>query len=326
MNSWQSTTHFKNDARNSKKILLSFNRNIFPKLGRRAWNLHPRQTHKEHTNRSRNNPHPRLGKFTRRSQANLTITRTTAKCRSRECHHSNWSIFEIRVSSFQPHGSEHSKTHFTYHDKARLSTYTHYNRRKKSFRFSNYTWSSRNTRHILETNHNKTCTNNRGPRAGPCYNQDFFENGIGWIQETMAQVFTYCNPELQHHIAFQDWRWTEPNISWQIPAQHPRQQTGTDIRSQFGTYHGLCRWTTPQNSDLITQKQEKRHAGIHQLQKLIKKKKKLPPKAERNLFLASTKGRPTSVKNAFSWLSLDCTLFSGKSATEQWKPCPKTQY
>ena len=38
---------------------------------------------------------------------------------------------------------------------------------------------------------------------GPRHNQNFFENGIRRIQETMAQIFTHCNPELQHDIPFQ---------------------------------------------------------------------------------------------------------------------------
>ena len=48
----------------------------------------------------------------------------------------------------------------------------------------------------FKTCHSKTRTNYRGPRTGPCLNQDFFENDIRQIQETMAQIFTHCNPEL----------------------------------------------------------------------------------------------------------------------------------
>ena len=32
----------------------------------------------------------------------------------------------------------------------------------------------------------------------------FFENGIRRLQETMAQIFTQCNPALQQHISFQN--------------------------------------------------------------------------------------------------------------------------
>ena len=42
-----------------------------------------------------------------------------------------------------------------------------------------------------------------GARTGPRHNQDLFENGISRIQETMAQIFTHCNPELQYDIPFQ---------------------------------------------------------------------------------------------------------------------------
>ena len=44
----------------------------------------------------------------------------------------------------------------------------------------------------LKTCHKKTCVNHRGPGTGPHHNQDFFENGIRRIQETMAQMS--CNP------------------------------------------------------------------------------------------------------------------------------------
>ena len=50
---------------------------------------------------------------------------------------------------------------------------------------------------------NKTRANHWGPRTSPRHNQDFFEHGIRRIQETMAQLFTHCNPELQHDIPFQ---------------------------------------------------------------------------------------------------------------------------
>ena len=49
----------------------------------------------------------------------------------------------------------------------------------------------------------KHAQNHWGPRTGPRHNQDFFENCIRRIQETMAQIFTHCNPELQHDIPFQ---------------------------------------------------------------------------------------------------------------------------
>ena len=51
------------------------------------------------------------------------------------------------------------------------------------------------------TKHAQT-TNYRSPRTGPCHNQNLFENGIRRIQEAMAQIFTHCNPELQHDIPF----------------------------------------------------------------------------------------------------------------------------
>ena len=49
---------------------------------------------------------------------------------------------------------------------------------------------------ILGINLKHATTNYRGPRTGPFHNQDFFENGIRRTQETMAQIFTHCNPEL----------------------------------------------------------------------------------------------------------------------------------
>ena len=87
---------------------------------------------------------------------------------------------------------------------------------KAAFGLPSYTRSSGNTTHKFETNHNKTCTNNQGPRAGPCHNQNSFENGIGRIQETMAPIYTQCNPELQHDLPFQYFQilqYTKANIS-----------------------------------------------------------------------------------------------------------------
>ena len=71
----------------------------------------------------------------------------------------------------------------------------------------------------------KTCTNYRGPRTGPRHNQDFLKNGIRWTQETMAQRFTHCNPELQHDMPFQYRLRTKPSIPWPSPTQYSLSQT-----------------------------------------------------------------------------------------------------
>ena len=86
---------------------------------------------------------------------------------------------------------------------AYLPTLIIYNRQRERFRLPSHTRGSRNIGHKFETCQNKTRTKYRGPRTGPRHNQDFFENGIGRIQEQLAQLFTHCNPELQHDIPFQ---------------------------------------------------------------------------------------------------------------------------
>ena len=141
-----------------------------------------------------------------------------------EYHYGNRCTFKIRIrlSSFQPHGSKDNESHNRHYDKTRLLTYTYYNRQRKRFRLLTYTGRSRNIGHIFETCHNKTCTNYRGPRTGPRHNQEFFENGIRRIQETMAQIFNHCNPELQHDIPFQYWLRTKPSIPWPSPTQNFR--------------------------------------------------------------------------------------------------------
>ena len=157
--------------------------------------------------------------WTRWCDANQSTARTTAKWTLREYRYSNWLLFEIRIcwSSFQPHGNKHRKRQYRHHDKTRLFTYIHQNRQMKRFRLPSYTRSSGNTKHIFEASHNKTCRNNQDPRAGPCHNQNIFEKGIGRIQETMAPINTHCNPELQHHLAFQYFQYfqyTRHSISW----------------------------------------------------------------------------------------------------------------
>ena len=196
--------HFKNDARNSPQVLLPFNRNIRQKLGSWLWNMHSRQTHKKHSNQSRFIPHPRTGSGTGKSHANRPIARITAKWGLQKYQYSNRCFFKIGIclSSLQPHGIKRSESHNRHYDKTRLLTHTQYNRQRKRFRLPSFTWSSRNTGHKFETCHNKTCTNYRGPRTSPRHNQDFLGNGIRGTQETMAQIFTHCNPELQHDIPF----------------------------------------------------------------------------------------------------------------------------
>ena len=150
------------------------------------------------------NRYPRMGSRTGRLHADRPIARIMAKWGLWEYHYGNRCVFEICLclSSFQTHGSKHSESHNRHYDKKRLLTHTHYNRQRKRFRLPSYTWSSRNTKHKFETCHKKTCTNHRGPRTGPRH-QDFSENGIRRTQETMAQIFTHCNPELQHDTPFQ---------------------------------------------------------------------------------------------------------------------------
>ena len=97
------------------------------------------------------------------------------------------------------------------------------------FGSQSYTRGSRNIGHKFETCHNKTCTNHRGPRTGPRHNRDFFENGIRRIQETKAQIFTHCNPKLQHDIPLQYRLKTKPSIPRQISTQYPRPQTWPTI-------------------------------------------------------------------------------------------------
>ena len=60
----------------------------------------------------------------------------------------------------------------------------------------------------------------RSPRTGPRDNQNFFENGIRRIQETMAQIFTHCIPELQHDIPFQYSIDCEPSRVFQSRVPH----------------------------------------------------------------------------------------------------------
>ena len=146
-----------------------------------------------------------MGSGTRRSHDIRSIDRITAKFRSREYQYRKSCFFEvcICVSSLQPHGNKHSKSLYRLYHKTNLLYYAHYNRQRKRFYLPSYTRISRNTRHKFETCHNRTCTNHRGPRTGSRHNQDFIENGFRRISETMAQVFTHCNPEIQHNIPLQ---------------------------------------------------------------------------------------------------------------------------
>ena len=48
----------------------------------------------------------------------------------------------------------------------------------KRFCLPSHTRGSRKIGHKFETCHNKTRTHYRGPRTGPCHNQNLFENGI----------------------------------------------------------------------------------------------------------------------------------------------------
>ena len=174
-------------------------------------------------------PYPTLGCRTGRPYANRLLARITVKWRVWEYHYGNRCIFKIRncLSSLQPHGSKHSKSYDRHYDKTRLLTYTHYNRQRKRFRLQSR--KIRNIGHKLETCHNETCTNHRGPRTGPRHNQDFSENGIRRIQETIAQIFTHCNPELQHDISFQYRLWAKPSVPWQIFTEYPRPETWLTI-------------------------------------------------------------------------------------------------
>ena len=145
-----------------------------------------------------------MGSRTGRSYANWLIARITAEWGLWKYPYGNRCIFKIRIclSSFQPHSSKYSESHHRHYDKTCLSTYPHYNRQRQRFRLASYTWGCWNIGHQPETSHNETCTNYRSPRTGPCHNQDFFKNGIRRKQETMAQIFTHCNPEVQHDIPF----------------------------------------------------------------------------------------------------------------------------
>ena len=147
----------------------------------------------------------RMGSRTGTLHANRPTARITAKWGLRKYHYSNRRLFKICIClpTLQPHGSRHCKSHNRHYDKTRQLTHTHYNRQRKRFRHPSYTRTGRNARHKIKTCHNKTCTNYWGTRTGPRHNQDFLENGIRRIQETMAQIFTHCNPELQHDIPFQ---------------------------------------------------------------------------------------------------------------------------
>ena len=161
-----------------------------------------------------------MGFWTRWCNANQSTARTTARWTLRDYQYSNCGISEMRIclSSFQPHGKKHRKSQYRHHDKTRLFTYNHQNRQKKRFRLPSYTRSSKNTKHKLETSHNKTCATNQDPRPGPCHNQNIFEKAIVRIQETMAPKYTYCNLELKHDLPFQYFpyfQYNKPSIQWQ---------------------------------------------------------------------------------------------------------------
>ena len=254
-------------------------------------------------NHSWNNPHPRIRPWSRRPYADQNFARITAKSRLREYHYSNWCVFErcICWSSFQTHGSKYSESHYRHHDKTRLLTSTHYNRRRERFRLPSYNWSNWKTRPKLKTCHNKTCTNNRGPKTSRSINQDLFENGIGRVQETMAKVFTPCNPELQNDLPFQYRLWTMPSISWQSPTKQSRSQTWTTIWCQYPTYYRFCRTITPRNENLSRKNQEKCHAVAHQIRKILRQKSKsLTFRRKRLLFHTAAKNQPSKIKNTVS--------------------------
>ena len=167
-----------------------------------------------------------MGYLTGRPHANRPITRITAMWGLWEYHYGNRCIFEIRIGlpSFQPHGSKHSESHNRHQDKTRLLPHTHYSRQRERFCLPSYKRGSRNIGHKFETCHNKTCKKHRGPRTGPRHNQDLFENSIRRIQETMAQIFTHWNPELQNDIPFQYRLWTKPSVPRQNSTQYSRPQ------------------------------------------------------------------------------------------------------
>ena len=166
--------------------------------------MHSRQTHKKHTNQPRINPHPKMGPRTGRSHANRPIARITAKWGLRNYHCSDSCIFKICIClhSLQPHGSKHSKSKIEHFDKRRLLNHSHYNRQWSVF----VSEIIHEEAEILSIKLKHAATNMHKPSLswnGPTPQSSLLENGIWRIQETMAQIFTNCNPELQHDIPFQ---------------------------------------------------------------------------------------------------------------------------
>ena len=146
-----------------------------------------------------------MGFWTKQSHANRPTTRNTAKWRLRECHSSNWCIFEICIClfSFQPNGSNTTNVIIDILTKhAYLPTIIKTDKRcffvSKAIprvaeipgtKLKHATTKHAQTIRVLE-------------RWVPMPNQHLFQNGIGQIQETMAPVSTHFNPKLEHHLPF----------------------------------------------------------------------------------------------------------------------------